>query len=124
MFYKVAQNGGTYITATFFDPETLEEFTKCVRDYDYADCSRDDDALYYMQIDEKARREYLHHHGRILEGDTVRVVKGRKVPVGTEATVSFIRPVKDKYGRWVADYLYFTDGQRTNVENCVLVREV
>jgi len=121
MFYKVAQNGGTFVTATFFDPETLEEFTRCVRDYEYADCSRDNDALYYMQIDEIARRAYLHHHGRILKGDTVRVIKGRKIPIGTEAEVAFIRPVKDKYGRWVADYLYFTDGRRTNVNNCILV---
>ena len=38
-FYKVCQSGGTYVTATFFNPCTLEEYTQCVRDYDYSDCS-------------------------------------------------------------------------------------
>ena len=40
----------------FFNPCTLEEYSKCVRDYDYMDCSRDDDEAYYMEIDKNAER--------------------------------------------------------------------
>jgi len=43
------------------------------------------------------------------------------VPKGTIATVKSIRPYYDRYGRWIADYAYFTDGQRTNLENCRLL---
>lgn len=55
-FYKVAQTGGTYVVATFYNPETGDMKSKCVRDYDYSDCSRDDDELYYMEINEDVRK--------------------------------------------------------------------
>ena len=46
-WYKVSPNdGGTFITADFFNPITGEEKNLCIRDYDYADCSRDNDELY------------------------------------------------------------------------------
>ena len=101
-FFKVKQSGGSYVVAVFYNPYTGETRSECVRDYDYGDCSRDNDELY-------------------LAGDTVEVFKGRKVPKGTIATVKSIRPYYDRYGRWVADYAYFTDGQRTNIENCRLL---
>lgn len=120
-FYKVEQSGGSYVVAIFYNPETKEVKTKCVRDYDYADCSRDDDELYHMEINEDARRAYLHNNGLIIKGDKVEVVKGRKVKIGTIATITAIKPIYDKYHRWVADYVYFEDGQRTNVNNCRLI---
>lgn len=55
-FYKVAQNGGCYISATFYNPDTKEVVSCCVRDYDYADCSRDNDELYYIEIDEEVKK--------------------------------------------------------------------
>ena len=119
-FFKVNQSGGSYVVATLYNPTTGEETTKCVRDYDYDDCSRDCDELYYMPIDNDVRRLWLHSHGVIMAGDTIKVVKGRKVKVGTVATVKEIKPITDRYGRWVADYAYLADGQRTNVTNCVL----
>ena len=120
-FYKVSQHGGSYVVAIFFNPETKEEYSKCVRDYDYADCSRDDDELYYMDIDEEVANAWQHHNGEILVSDTVRVVKGRKVPLGTVAKVTAKRPYYDRYNRWVADYLYFDNGMKTNVKNCEFV---
>ena len=96
-FYKVSQSGGTYVTATFFNPCTLEEYSKCVRDYDYADCSRDDDELYYMDIDKNAERAWKHHNGEILWGDEVKVVKGRKVPIGTIANDAELRDRMKEY---------------------------
>lgn len=122
-FYKVAQEGGCYISATFYNPDTKETISKCVRDYDYADCSRDNDELYNMEIDEKVKCQWLHDRGSILVGDTVEVVKGRKVPIGTIAKVTAKKPYKDKYGRIQAMYLYFDNGMKTNEDNCKLVAQ-
>ena len=119
-FYKVEQHGGSYVSAVFFNPVTKEEYSVCVRDYDYADCSRDDDELYYMDINQDVEKEWRHHNGEILVGDKVVVVKGRKIPHGTTGTVKYIRPYYDCYNRWVADYAYFAEGGKTNIQNCVL----
>ena len=120
-FYKVAENGSTYISATLFNPVTNEYKHVCTRDYDYADGSRDNDELYYMPIDEEARRAHLHFQGFILEGDVVEVVKGRTLPHGFIGTVRKICDFKDRYGRWVATYAYFAEGGKINVDNCKLV---
>ena len=123
-FFKVWQSGGTFVTAKFYNPETDEEFVEVVRDYDYSDGSRDKDDLYYMETvgqDHPAYRKYMHKHGYFLPGDTVFVFKGRKIPVGYSGKIERIREVKDRYGRWVADYVVFEDGQQTNKENCILV---
>ena len=120
-FRKVEQSGWTYITAHFYNPQTGETMYGCVRDYDYEDCRNDNDDLYYMPIDAEARRAYLHSIGIILDGDTVEVVKGRKVPVGTVGKVTKKYEVNDKYGRWVADYVVINGEFRTNVTNCVRV---
>ena len=121
MFYKVAQSGGSFVVATFFDPETKEVETKVARDYDYADCSRDNDEIYYMPINEEVKKLWYRHNGVITVGDTVKVVKGRKVPVGTVATVTDIRDWKDQYGRVQTRYAYLDNGQRTSVSNCELI---
>lgn len=121
MLRKVNEKGGTLVVATFFDPETKEETTEVVRDYDYSDGSRDNDELYYMPIDEEARKAWRHYHGVISAGDEVKVVKGKKVKVGTIAKVLNIREIKDRYGRWVANYAVLDNGQQTNTANCELV---
>lgn len=122
-FYKVNQSGGTYITATFYNPITGETKTQCVRDYDYSDCSRDNDELYYMDIDEDARTEYLHSLGVILVGDVIEVIKGRTIPHGYIGTVVNKRDYKDRYGRYIATYIYFEDGQKINVDNCKRIED-
>ena len=82
-FYKVAQDGSCYISATFYNPSTKEIISCCVRDYEYSDGSRDNDDLYYMEINEEVKRKWLHDKGIILAGDVIQVIKGRKVPIGT-----------------------------------------
>lgn len=117
---KVVQNGGTYVTAIFYNPLTMEYCEKCVRDYDYSDGSRDNDELYHMPIDEAAHRDWCHAWGAILVGDTVVVVRGRKVPHGTVGKVVSIKDWKDCYGRVQNTYVYFEDGTRTSIWNCEL----
>jgi len=120
-FYKVSHTGGTYVTGMFFNPITGEEKCELLRDYDYSDCSRDNDELYYMPIDEDIRTIWLHSRGVILVGDSVRVVKGRTIEKGFIGTVKTIKKYTDRYGRWIADYVYFTDGRKINKANCELV---
>lgn len=119
-FYKIGQTCGSYVVASFYNPETKELKTKCVRDYDYADCSRDNDELYYMDINEDVKKIYLHDNGCILIGDMAKVVKGRTIEHGYIGKVVDKREYNDKYGRWLADYIYFEDGRKINVANCVL----
>lgn len=120
-FYKVKQSGGNYVVALFFNPDTKETFSACVRDYDYSDCSRDNDELYRLPIDKAVAEIYRKHIGVIAAGDVVKVVKGRKVKIGTVARVTRVFDYRDQYGRTVATYAVFEDGQKTNVSNCVIV---
>lgn len=118
-FYKVSQSMGCYVSAGFFNPTTKEFISMCVRDYDYADGSRDDE-LYYMPINEEVRKAYFHHKGIVLVGDTVRVFKGKKLPIGYIGTIASTYEFKDKYGRMQAEYVVFEDGKRTNIDNVEL----
>lgn len=118
---KIGENGGSYVTATLFNINTGETASVCVRDYDYGDCRNDDDYWYNALIDNDARREWCRRNGRITDGLTAKVVKGRKVPIGYTGKVDRIRKVYDRYNRWVANYVVFEDGTSTNIDNCVLV---
>lgn len=120
-FKKVAQTSGSYVVATFYNPKTGEVKTQCVRDYDYADCSRDNDDLYYEPIDEAARILYQHSLGIILVGDNAKVIKGHTIEHGFIGKVVDKKDYFDKYGRFVAEYLYFADGRKININNCILV---
>ena len=118
-WYKVAQRGNTYITATLFNPITKEQKNEIARDYD--EPRNDNDEIYYMPIDENALRAWRTHMGIMQDGDKVRVIKGRKYPVGAEFTVKAVYPFRDRYGRWVADYAYFVGGGKCNVENLEII---
>ena len=121
-FAKVYQNtSGSLITATFYNVETKERISEVVRDYDYSDCSRDNDQLYRMPIDKDALRRYNVDNNIVFEGATVVVVKGRKVPIGTVAKVEKIVPWCDCYGRTRTTYAYLDNGMRTNIHNCEVI---
>ena len=122
-FYKVSHTGGTYVTGMFFNPVTGEEKSELLRDYDYSDCSRDNDELYYMPIDEEVRTAWLHTRGVILVRDQAKVVKSRTIEHGFVGTIRAIHDFTDRYGRTQATYLYFTDGRKINKNNCELVMD-
>jgi hypothetical protein len=67
----------------------------------------------------KARHAYLTNEAQVaVKGDTVKVVKGRKVPVGTEAKVFWRGEDRYKSGRWATFYrvgLELPDGERVFV---------
>lgn len=57
--------------------------------------------------------------GHVREGMIVRVVKGRKVKVGTEGKVVRISEWRDRYGRLRTIYVHLEDGQRTSIDNVI-----
>ncbi len=120
-FFKVSHEGGSLVTANFYNPETKETIHKVVRDYDYSDCSRDDDELYNMPINEEIKKIWLHDRGIIQVGDRVKVVKGRTLPHGSVLTVRAKYDYKDQYKRYVATYLYFEEGGKINENNVELI---
>ena len=122
-YYKVSHEGNSFITGYFYNPITKEGKRIVLRDYDYEDCNRDNDELYYMPINEEVRTIWLHDNGIIQTGDTVKVVKGRKVPIGTIAKVVSLTKYKDRYGRFQCIYANLDNGQRTNVYNCELLNK-
>ena len=122
-FYKIYETGGVYVVGYFYNPITKELKTECLRDYDYDDRRNDNDELYYMPINEEVKKIYLHEKGVILVGDKAKVIKGRTIEHGFIGVVINKKEYKDKFGRWVADYIYFEDGRKINVNNCELVRE-
>lgn len=121
-FYKVSVNNGGVCSCTFFNPDTKESFSEIVWDIDDDRLLWDEkiQILRYLPLDYEVRKIWLHHNGIIVEGDTVEVIKGRKIPIGYIGIVKEIKPFRDKYGRWQADYIYFTDGKKTNYNNCIL----
>ena len=117
---KIGQHGGSFVVAKLFNILTGDEDSVVVRDYDYSDCSRDNDYWYDMPVDKDAQQMYNRKHFIITEGDTVMVIKGRKLPHGHVGIVTKIREIR-RYGRWVANYVCFSDGKQTNIENVILV---
>lgn len=110
------------MTAVLYNIRTGEEVSVWVRDYDRWDASECDAPEWYdVAIDADARRAWNRIHGRISAGERAMVIKGRKIAPGFYGIVDRIRPVRDRYGRHVADYVVFEDGSATNIDNCVLI---
>lgn len=122
-FYKVDESGMSLTIAVFYNPDTKESFSKRVWDIDDDRLLEDDEiqVLRYLPVNKNARYEWLHNAGSIQIGDMARVIKGRKLPIGKIGKVEAIKPYYDRYHRWQADYIYFEDGTKTNINNCVLV---
>lgn len=122
-FYKVRESGGSFTKATFFNPYTGDCFTEVIDDRDndmvYNDAFNSE--LRAVKINDDVARLFNRSCGLLQSGDTVRVVKGRTIPHGTEAKVTAIRPMRDRYRRWVADYAYLDNGQKININNVKIV---
>ena len=115
---KTGQDHGSYEHAYLFNIKTGETASVCIYDYDEP---RNEDRFWYnVSVDDDARIAKAKKFGYIAEGLRAKVVKGRKVPIGFSGVVTRIRKVRDRYGRWVADYVVFADGTSTNIDNCVL----
>lgn len=124
-FYKVEQTNGTYVRATFYNPETNEYFSTCVRDYDYYDGSRDNDELYYMPIDDEACDAFRHANGMFRVGDKVNIVSGRKMVGETKTVADIYDFIPEHCIGWqnrmayAVEYARFTDGTKCATKHCV-----
>lgn len=121
-YFKISQKGGTLVTATFWNPFTDDAKCVTVRDYEYPG-DRDDDELYNLPICEDMRRLHERGEGRLVEGDRVRVVRGRKVPIGSTGVIQSFSSVNDRYGRRVATYVV-TEDWTTNQDNVELIDDI
>lgn len=120
---KIQYGSGTYYCSTWWCEATNETVSLLERDYDYNEPIKDNEFLYNTRVDRTALWKYNRRNGIIQDGDTVRVIKGKTLPKGFVGTVKSIKPIDDRYGRKVADYIYFTDGNRININNVELVIE-
>lgn len=71
------------------------------------------------KANEQEKKDFARRLGYVFEGDTVEIVKGRKLPIGEHKIVknTYRYDVPNTYGHCYTDYFVFTDGTKTNVEN-------
>lgn len=123
-FYKVQTNGGTYVTATFYNPTTNEEFNKTIYDYDddrVAMYAGDYYNLPLLEDNNPIKIQWLHKHGVILNGDKVIIKRGRKMLNEIKVVKSkYTFVVEGTYGHGDVDYLRFEDGTKCAEHNCNL----
>ena len=119
-FYKVGENNGGVCVGYFFNPDTKESFSKITWDIDrpYINDYEEIEILRYLPINEDVKKIWKRHNEILQEGDRIEVYKGRKVPKGTIAVITAIKPFYDKYHRWQCDYAYLDNGMKTNILNC------
>lgn len=113
-------------TAYLYNTDTKEYKSVIVddTDYNYGDGMIDRnlnldelEALKFMKIDIEAVRQYNKDNNIIDIGSVIEVVKGRKYPKGTIGTVTKITAYKDKYNRYVTDYLFTDSGIKIDIKN-------
>lgn len=125
-FYKVAENGRTYVSAIFFNPITKEEFSSTIYDYEDIRVQISAGELYSMPINEEIRKMWLHKNGIIQIGDLVVIARGRKFKGEQKRVVKeFTYSISGMYGRSYGDieYLVFEDGTKVAKHNCDLIQE-
>ena len=75
----------------------------------------------FLQVNESVCYIWKHEKGIPQVGDVIEVIKGRKIPKGTQAKILQVKPIYDKYHRWIADYVYLSLGQSTKITNVKLI---
>ena len=139
-FVKVSKDyAGRIWYVTLWNPETNETKTVACEDTDYND---PDMGLVSSEYDYKTRMWMLLHmpwfggslklkeqyeawryqknveNNHIMVGMTVKVVRGRKYPIGTVGVVEGFSSFCDRYGREQTRYVVTTDGKRIPMQNC------
>ena len=120
---KISHTGGTFVTGKLYNVNTGESVCITLADFDdvWRAFDKGDRFWYDASIDWDAHRAYCRKNGIIIPGEKAMVIKGRKIEHGFVGLVTKTRDIRDRYGRWVAEYVVFEDGRSTNVDNCVLV---
>jgi len=133
-FFKVRSGcecRGAYIIETFYNPVKNEIREQLVHNLDDYELNRHYEVLYNMpyctdmQVNAyyiKEDRRIKHSNGVLLAGDIAKIVKGRKLPIGSLKKFAEIQKWRDRFGRVQTYYAVFTDGTRTNIDNCILYK--
>lgn len=119
-FIKVNESGNVFKFGTFYNPKTKQE---CVIMEDGDDERDYKPEVLHIPVDKEVRHLWLHEKGIISVGDKVKVLKGRKVPIGTVGLVVGIRKIVNKYGAHMCDYVKLDNGMETSVDNCEMIKE-
>ena len=70
------------------------------------------------EASKEEKHEFYNGLGFVFEGDTVEIVKG-KLKGEIKVIKGFFRyVVPNTYGKQYTDYISFTDGTKTNIDNC------
>ena len=130
-FKKIAEDYSYSLkTVYLYDPETKESKHIIVDDteYQYGDGNINKDftldeleLLRTMDIDEEALKQYNKDNNIIDIGSIIEVVKGRKYTKGTTGAVVKIVKYKDKYGRYVTDYIFTDNGMKIDCRNVIRI---
>ena len=65
-------------------------------------------------------KDHIRQSEVFYKGDVVKVIKGRKLPIGTEFVVTGRSEFKDRYGRVCTQYLHGEFG-KVSISNCEIV---
>ena len=130
-FKKIDENYSYSLkTVYLYNPETKESKHIIVDDteYQYGDGNINKDftldeleLLRTMDIDEEALKQYNKDNNIIDIGSIIEVVKGRKYTKGTTGAVVKIVKYKDKYGRYVTDYIFTDNGMKIDYRNVIRI---
>lgn len=133
-YYKIKESRGSLVKVFMYNPDTKDLKSIIVDDYEYqyGDGFMDKYVdLYGFEYLEKIRNEPINEkilfkynvdNDIICKGMMIEVVKGRKYKKGLRGIVEKIYPYKDKYGRWVADYIITDNGMKINMNNVEIVK--
>lgn len=131
MMRVVDKSGINFLIATLYDTETEVEEKVIYEDGDYPYgespfLSRKYtlaqlDEISKTPIDKDARHAWLKKHGIISVSDTVEVIKGRKLPIGTRGTVVNMWDFTDRFGRTQTNYAKLDSGVSISIENLKIV---
>lgn len=111
-FYKVNEiTYSDYTQGIFFNPKTKEEFGMIL----------DGVSIFSLEPINDYVRSIWNKEREIVLGDTVKVVRGKKIPVNTVGTVTRIYPIYNKYNNKVCDYIEIDGIFSTNRDNLRLV---
>ena len=130
-FRKIDENYSYSLKSiNLYNPDTKESKHIIVDDteYQYGDGNINKDftldeleLLRTMDIDEEALKQYNKDNNIIDIGSIIEVVKGRKYTKGTTGAVVKIVKYKDKYGRYVTDYIFTDNGMKIDYRNIIRI---
>ena len=103
----VVNSDGTYDEVFYYDGDDMRTWSnQCIID------ATDEEKL-----------QYRIYKNRVEVGDTVTIVKGRKMLNETKKVIKMFtfRP-SGTYGHQDVDYLVFEDGTKVNRRNCIIVK--